>query len=90
MIFDGGRERRSEIFSPPVSLLANVYLPLASMRLKFASLWLTAPSSEGPVHTTDTAGGYDFGMVMVRTISFSVSRRSEMAEMPEDWIRCKD
>jgi len=30
------------------------------------------------------------GMVMVRTIWLSVSRRSDMAGIPEDWIFCRD
>ena len=30
------------------------------------------------------------GIVMVKVISCSVSRRSEMAEIPERWMRCKD
>ena len=32
--------------------------------------------------TTKSKGGYHFGIVMVRTIWFSVSRRSDTAEMP--------
>ncbi len=33
---------------------------------------------------------FHFGIVMVSTISSSVSRRSDTAAMPEDWMRLRD